>query len=68
MSDRQQVVTSLVVGGRPYTMRLLSHPVIDDILITEARITAFEIENGKGPDRRVDRDIRDYLIRLGVER
>lgn len=68
MSDRQELVTKITIDGRPYTMRLLTHPLIDDVLITEAKISAFEIENGPGADRRVDRAIRDYLLRIGVER
>jgi hypothetical protein len=68
MSERTEVVSDIVVAGRPLTLKLLSHPLIDDILLTEAQIAAFEIENGPGEERRVGRDIRDYLIRLGVER
>jgi hypothetical protein len=69
MSDRQEVIQDLVVEGKPMTLRLLSHPLIDDILLVEAKITAYEMENGTiDPARRVDRAVRDYLIRLGVER
>jgi hypothetical protein len=71
MSDRQEVISSMTVDGAPITLKLISHPVIDDILLTEAKIAAFEVENGPVDptgERRVGRDVRDYLIRIGVER
>ena len=69
MSTRQEVESRLVVEGRPVIIKLISNPIIDDVVITEARIMAGEIENGTlVEDRRVDRDVRDFLIRLGVER
>lgn len=68
MSERIELTTKMVIDGRPYTIRLISHPTIEDVLVTEAKIAAFEIENGPGEERRVERPIRDYLIRLGVER
>jgi hypothetical protein len=49
--------------------RVISNPIIDDVVITEARLLAYEIENGPLADeRRVERGVRDFLIRLGVER
>lgn len=69
MSSRNEVETRMIVDGRPVIIKLISNPLIDDVVITEARIFAAEIENGTlVPDRRVERGIRDFLIRLGVER
>ena len=66
---RQESEAKLIVDGRPVTYKVISNPLIDDVLITEARLTAYEIENGPLSDsRRVDRGVRDFLIRLGVER
>lgn len=70
MSDRQEVESRLVVNGEPMVVRLISNPTVDDVVITEARVWAAEFENGPltAGERRVDRGIRDFLIRLGVER
>lgn len=69
MSDRQESEARLIVDGRPVLYEVISNPLIDDVVIAEARILAYEIENGPtSTDRRVDRGVRDFLIRLGVER
>ncbi len=68
MSARQESEIRLIVDGRPVVYRVLSNPLIDDVVISEAKIQAFEIENGSTGDRRVARGVRDFLIRLGVER
>jgi hypothetical protein len=69
--SKQIIVTQrLVVEGKPLIVSLIQNPLIDDVLITEARLQATDIEEGNisNADHRVDRDVRDYLIRLGVER
>lgn len=69
MSDRQVTESRLIIDGRPVVIKLISNPLIDDVVITEAIIKASEIENGTfNATRRVDRGVRDFLIRLGVER
>lgn len=69
MSVRITSTSRLVIDGRAYKVRLIDNPLIDDVLITEAQLLAAEIESGSVPeDRRVSRDIRDFFIRLGVER
>lgn len=69
MSDRQESEARLIVDGRPVIFKVISNPLIDDVVITEARLQASEIENGPFNDgHRVDRGVRDFLIRLGVER
>jgi len=69
--SKQIIITQrMVVDGKPLLVSLIQNPLIDDVLITEARLQATDIEEGNSanPDRRVDREVRDYLIRLGVER
>lgn len=69
MSDRHVSGGRMIVDGRPVIVTMITNPLIDDVVITEAQITASEIENGPlSDDRRVDRGVRDFLIRLGVER
>lgn len=69
MSDRHESGGRMIVNGRPVIVNLITNPLIDDVIVTEARIMASEIENGPlDDDRRVERGVRDFLIRLGVER
>lgn len=70
MSKQIIITQRMVVDGKPLLVSLIQNPLIDDVLITEARLQATDIEEGNSanPDRRVDREVRDYLIRLGVER
>ena len=69
MNERQVSRARLIVDGRPMLYSVISNPLIDDVVITEARLAAYEIENGTLEEgRRVDRGVRDFLIRLGVER
>jgi hypothetical protein len=69
MSVRQEVVNDMVIDGKRMTVRLLSHITIDDIARNEMTISAFEMEHGTvDSSRRVNRDVRDYLILIGVER
>lgn len=70
MNSQIIITQRLVVDGKPMIVSLIQNPTIDDILVTEAQIQATTIEEQSevNPDRRVERDIRDFLIRLGVER
>lgn len=68
-AQRQESEARLIVAGRPVIYRVISNPLIDDVVMTEMRLLASEIENGPLDNgRRVDRGVRDFLIRLGVER
>jgi hypothetical protein len=67
----QTVITQrMVVSGSPLQLTLIENPTIDDVIITEAQIQASVISKGGTMDltRRVGRDVRDFLIRLGVSR
>lgn len=70
MSNQVIVTQRLIVEGKPLLVSLIQNPLIDDVLITEARLQATDIEEGNtaNTDHRVGRDVRDFLIRLGVER
>lgn len=69
MSDRQEVENRLIIDGRPTIVKLITNPLIDDVVIAESRLQAFVIENGSiDENHRVDRGVRDFLIQLGVER
>lgn len=69
MKERQVAEARMIVDGKPMLYNIISNPLIDDVVITEARLQAYEIENGTLEEgRRVDRGVRDFLIRLGVER
>jgi hypothetical protein len=69
MAIHNEVETSMVVSGRPVVVRLIENPTIDDVVITQARLYAAVLEGSmEDIPGRVDRGIREYLIRLGVER
>lgn len=69
MTVRNDIERRYIVNGRPVIIRLINNPIIDDVVVTEMRVQATAIESGTvDPDRRVDRSIRDFLIRLGVEK
>lgn len=70
-ANRNEVETKFVVEGAPLRITLLQNPIIDDVLVSEARVQATSVETGDPSlvqERRVGRDLRDFLIRLGVER
>lgn len=71
IANRNEVETKLVVDGKPLTITLLQSITVDDVIGTEAQVQATAINKANQQmlvGRRVDRNIRDYLIRLGVER
>lgn len=68
-NSRQEVLDRMTIDGRPFIVSLVYNPTIDDVVISEARIIAHEISSGEAAQaRRVERPLRDYLIRLSVER
>lgn len=69
MSISREVYSKIVINGRSYSIKLINNPTIDDVLETEARIYATERAAGEVDETRsVPRTMRDYLVRLGVER
>lgn len=66
---RQEVQQRIVIDGVPYIIRLIDNPMIDDVMASEAKLRAAKIQGFSVPsDHRVKRDLRDFLVRLGVVR
>lgn len=69
MTYRQDVSERVVVNGVPFIVTLISNPTIDDVVVTEARLHAATLEGYSVPEnRKVEREIKDFLVRLGVDR
>lgn len=69
MAVRKDIEERLVVEGVPFVVRLVESPTIEDVVATEARLHASKIEGYPIPfDHQVERDVRDFLIRLGIDR
>lgn len=69
MGLRRETVKKVVLDGKPFSIRFIDNPTIDDVLSTEMQVQAYFIASGTSdPTRQVDYSVRDYLIRLGVER
>jgi hypothetical protein len=63
--------TSLLrtTDGKLVEATIITSPNIDDIVITEAKVQAYNIWKGnEDPDRRTGREVRDILLRFGVQR
>jgi hypothetical protein len=70
-SNRVTITSQVVINSIPTEITLIQNPTIDDVLIGEARVQATSIETtnpGLVTGRVVPLAIRDFLIRLGVER
>jgi hypothetical protein len=66
---RRTTSVEVTKGGRSYQVSIIEAPNIDDVVATEAQVQAYFIASGTSePDRRVDRTIREFLLRQGVER
>jgi len=69
MPFRTEVLMKATLGGKPYSVFLVDNPIIDDVLVVEMKLRAAELMNNTvNESHRVSRDVRDVLIRLGVER
>ncbi len=68
MSVQKIISGHYLLKGEKVFVQLLHNPTIEDVLSVEARVAAYQVESGDNPDRRVDRRVRDFLIRIGVER
>ena len=69
MSNRIEVKSRLIVDGSPIQVSLINTPTIEDVLVAEAQVQAsiVQSETFNVGGRRVDRRIREFLIRNGVE-
>lgn len=69
MPFRTDISTKTNIDGRPYTILLVDNPTIEDVLVVEMKLRAAELMTGEAhPERKVEKDVRDSLIRLGVDR
>jgi hypothetical protein len=69
MPFRTNINTQVTMDGKPYTILLIDNPTIDDVMVVEMKLKAAEyLTNTPQPDRKVEKDVRDALIRLGVDR
>lgn len=69
MSTRNTVTGKVLANGRSYELTLIENPTVDDVVIAEMKVQAQHVAEGSDVSgRRVDRTIRDFLVRLGVER
>lgn len=69
MPFRTAQITKANVDGRPYTVLLIDNPTIDDVMVVEMKLRASELmAETPNPDRKVEKDVRDALIRLGIDR
>jgi hypothetical protein len=69
MGLRRESTAVTTVNGRQMTVKLIDNPNVDDIVSTEMQVQAYFVATKTSDTaRKVSYDIRDYLIRLGVER
>jgi len=67
MSIRLQRAATVLLNGKVQELLLIENPLIDDVIVAEAKVKAYQVASSTtDPSRRVNRDIRDFLIRLGV--
>ena len=68
MSIHTGVEDTLIIDGNLVTVKLIDGPLVDDILEAEARVFAHSLVSGADlSERRTPRDIRDFLIKIGLE-
>jgi hypothetical protein len=61
--------TFVTEDGKVFKASIIEDPNIDDVLIAEAEVQAQGISSGVvDVSRRVDRGVREILLRFGVQR
>lgn len=71
LTNRSVIPSRLIVDGKPVLINLITGPTIDDVVMVEAQLYAASLDRedpSMTEGRSVPWDIKDYLIRLGVER
>jgi hypothetical protein len=70
LAAQQKIVQNVIIDGSAYEITLFDNPTIDDVVVAEARIHAASIDGRPNlvEGRVVSREIRDFLIRLGVDK
>ena len=71
LTNRSVIPSRMIVDGKPLLINLIRGPTIDDVVAAEAQLYAASLDSGNAfltTGRAVPLNIKDYLIRLGVER
>ena len=69
MAKRTEVVLKMALPRGVSNVRLINYPSVEDTLVSEARLWLSQMYTDTVDDtRRVSYQIRDYLVRSGVER
>jgi hypothetical protein len=59
----------VLIDGQRVRIEIVDSPNVDDVVVGEMQAQAHSIFSGASLEgRRVDRSVRDYLVRLGVLR
>lgn len=70
-TGRSVIETKVRIDGKPVTVQSTRNPTIDDVVVAEGRLYLASLDRGN-PDissgHRVPAEVRDHLVRLGVER
>jgi glycine cleavage system aminomethyltransferase T len=67
MSSRKEVSTRVILSdGSAVTVTMRDGMVIDDIIVQGVKAEAYRIMTGTDSFPTVGRDLRDYLIKIGV--
>jgi len=68
--NRPLSIAKVIVDGTPLEITLFDSINIDDVVLTEMKVQAYTIatKDTSVLDRRVPRDIRSWLVRLGEEK
>lgn len=67
MADRKEQETRIVLSdGSAVTVTIRDGLVIDDLVVQGAKAEAYRIMTGNDVFPAVGRDLKDYLIKIGV--
>lgn len=71
ITNRTIIPGRYIVEGQPLLINLITAPTIEDVLAVEAHLYAASLDRNDPSlteNRSVPFNVRDYLIRIGVER
>ena len=70
-TPRTIIESKLRIDGKPVTVQVLRNPTVEDVVVVEAKLYLASLDRGDSSittGHRVPLDVRDHLVRLGVER
>lgn len=70
-AGRSVIEAKVRVGGKPVIVQAIKSPTIDDVVVAEGRLYLASLDMSDpaiSSGHRVPVEVRDYLVRLGVER